>query len=181
MYKPNNLLGDLLKAKSNVLDIALDYGFEYEQSYIRAFKNEFHLTPGEMRKKGEIVKVTPTLNFFEGYMDYLPSVPVKNLESVPQGYKGDTFEASLCVRYRYVGRHHFDLSWDTLAPLYSAIYKFRTNPLEKYALLKDKVYFERVDFMHEDDSAPYDDTFFQVEWFAPVIEKAKMSEKVHIF
>ena len=238
-------LEDLLKKKSNVLDIALDYGFEYEQSYIRAFKNEFHMTPGELRKKGEIVKVIPPLqlfdgkynsdgvvfgpefvmvprfsvigkhhrfksrdvgvltsqmaehfwekeqspiknaihpgssfvglahdfNFFEGYMDYLPSVPVKNLDDIPQGYKGDTFESSLCVRYRYVGRHHFDLSWGTLEPLYNAIYKFRTDPLEKYALLKDQVYFEKVDFIHENDCDPYDDTFFQVEWFAPVIEK----------
>ncbi|MCL2443685.1 MAG: helix-turn-helix domain-containing protein [Treponema sp.] len=43
-------LNDLLKNNSNVLDIALKYGFEYEQSYIRAFKREFGITPGDYRK-----------------------------------------------------------------------------------------------------------------------------------
>jgi len=41
---------DLVKKDSNILGIALDYGFYYEQSYIRAFKREFGITPGELRK-----------------------------------------------------------------------------------------------------------------------------------
>ena len=45
-------LDDLLKTDLNVLDIALKYGFEYEQSYIRAFKREYGLTPGCLRKSG---------------------------------------------------------------------------------------------------------------------------------
>jgi len=46
-------LDDLLENNSNVLDIALKYGFEYEQSYIRAFKREFGITPGDFRKLNE--------------------------------------------------------------------------------------------------------------------------------
>jgi AraC family transcriptional regulator len=34
-------LDDLLKTDCKILDIALDYGFDYEQSFIRAFKREF--------------------------------------------------------------------------------------------------------------------------------------------
>ena len=49
-------LDDLLKTNFNILDIALDYGFEYEQSYRRAFKHEFGITPGEYRKAGHIVE-----------------------------------------------------------------------------------------------------------------------------
>jgi len=47
-------LNDLLKEKSNILEIALEYGFEYEQTYIRAFKREFGMTPGDLRKKEQI-------------------------------------------------------------------------------------------------------------------------------
>ncbi|MCL2764934.1 MAG: helix-turn-helix transcriptional regulator [Treponema sp.] len=43
-------LEDLLKTNSNVIDIALKYGFNYEQSYIRAFKREYGKTPGYLRK-----------------------------------------------------------------------------------------------------------------------------------
>jgi len=55
-------LDDLLKMDSNILDIALDYGFCYEQSYIGAFKREFGITPGNLRKSAQIVKATPPLN-----------------------------------------------------------------------------------------------------------------------
>jgi AraC family transcriptional regulator len=43
-------LDDLLKTDSNILNIALKYGFCYEQSYINAFKREFGTTPGGFRK-----------------------------------------------------------------------------------------------------------------------------------
>jgi AraC family transcriptional regulator len=43
-------LDDLLKTDSNILNIALNYGFSYEQSFIRAFKSEFGMTPGAFRK-----------------------------------------------------------------------------------------------------------------------------------
>ena len=48
-------LDDLLKTDSNILDIALKFGFYYEQSYINAFKREFGMTPGDFRKSGHIV------------------------------------------------------------------------------------------------------------------------------
>jgi AraC family transcriptional regulator len=44
-------INDLLNTDSNILDIAIDYGFNYEQSYIRAFKRKFGITPGKLRKK----------------------------------------------------------------------------------------------------------------------------------
>jgi AraC family transcriptional regulator len=48
-------LDDLLKTNSTLFDIALEYGFEYEQSYRRAFKHEFGITPGKYRKAGYMV------------------------------------------------------------------------------------------------------------------------------
>jgi AraC family transcriptional regulator len=59
-------LDDLQKKDFNILDVALEYGFEYEQSYRRAFKNEFGITPGEYRKAGHIVKTKPPLHLFDG-------------------------------------------------------------------------------------------------------------------
>jgi AraC family transcriptional regulator len=50
---------DLLNTDLSVLEIALDYGFEYEQSYIRSFKREFGTTPGKIRRTNQIVKVKP--------------------------------------------------------------------------------------------------------------------------
>jgi AraC family transcriptional regulator len=43
-------IDDLLNTDLNIMDIALVYSFEYEQSYIRAFKREFGITPGKLRK-----------------------------------------------------------------------------------------------------------------------------------
>jgi len=57
-------VNDLLNSNLNILDIALDYGFEYEQSYIRSFKREYGITPGDLRKTGKILKITPPLNLF---------------------------------------------------------------------------------------------------------------------
>ena len=58
-------LNDLLKTDTKLFDIALDYGFDYEQSYIRAFKREFGMTPGEFRKSEHIVKTKLPLHLFD--------------------------------------------------------------------------------------------------------------------
>jgi AraC family transcriptional regulator len=52
-FKLTASINDLLNTDSNILDIALEYGFNYEQSYIRAFKRKFGITPGKLRKKGK--------------------------------------------------------------------------------------------------------------------------------
>jgi len=57
-------LESLLNTNSKLINIALDYGFEYEQSYLRSFKQEFGVTPGIIRKTGRTVKVTPPLNLY---------------------------------------------------------------------------------------------------------------------
>jgi AraC family transcriptional regulator len=58
-------INDLLNTNLNVLDIALNYGFKYEQSYIRSFKQEYGITPGALRKPGQIVKIKPLLHLFD--------------------------------------------------------------------------------------------------------------------
>jgi AraC family transcriptional regulator len=63
--KLSSSLNDLLQTDANIFDIALDYGFSYEQTYIRAFKDEFGISPGELRKTGKIVKIKPPLHLFD--------------------------------------------------------------------------------------------------------------------
>lgn len=54
-------LNDLLKTNEKVLYIALEYNFDFEQSYIRSFKREFGITPGDFRKSGRLVRITSPL------------------------------------------------------------------------------------------------------------------------
>ena len=63
--KLSSSIEDLLNTNYNILDIALLYGFEYEQTYIRSFKREFGITPGDLRKSGKIVPVKPPLYLFD--------------------------------------------------------------------------------------------------------------------
>jgi len=232
-------LDDLLKTNANVLNVALDYGFDYEQSYIRTFKREFGIPPGELRKSGHIVKVKPPLHLFDenkfsdglffgpdivmvpqfhivgkihriplsnsitlapeagknfwlnertkikmainnnvyigmtrninleaGFSEYMPALLVDNFNSMPESFSGDTFEASLCAKFRYIGQHHpIELNRNTAGAMYSAITNFTKAEHSKYTLLRDKVYFERIDFGF------YDGTYCQMEWFTPVAEK----------
>lgn len=237
-------LDDLLETGSNVLDIALDYGYEYEQSYIMAFKREFGITPGNLRKTGNIVKVKPSLRLFDenklpdgvlfgpdivivpkftitgkryriphsssepfssdipkeffeneckkiknaenvnvyigfaknsdtGYSEYMPSVKVKDKTKIPEGFSTEDFEKSLCVRFRYIGQHHyFDLNHNTANAMFSSINRYFSSEQTKYTLTKEMIRFERV------DTRLYDGTYCQMEWFAPVIEKTKEFEKL---
>ena len=57
-------LDKLYNSDSSILDIAVEYGFGYAQSYIRAFKQEFNLTPGAARSTRQIVKIKPPLQLF---------------------------------------------------------------------------------------------------------------------
>jgi AraC family transcriptional regulator len=234
-------LDDLLKTDTYIINVAMNYGFEYEQSYIRAFKREFGITPGDLRKngKGQVIKVKPPLYLFDenklsdgvlfgpdivmvpqfhiigkrnrvlfnesitlaprlgksfwenersliktiinpnvyiGFTnnicikdkasDYLSSVLVSNLNEIPDGLSGNTFESSLCARFRYIGRHHYyDINRNIAGGMYDVIRKFAQDEQAKYVLMNDKIYFEKI------DTKLYDGTYCQMEWFSPVKEK----------
>jgi AraC family transcriptional regulator len=58
-------LHDLLGKEKKLVDIAIEYGFGYEQAYIRAFKREYGITPGQLRKSRHLVKAKLPLYLFE--------------------------------------------------------------------------------------------------------------------
>jgi len=237
--KLSSSLNNLLNTDDNIIDIALSYGYSYEQSYIRAFKDEFGILPGELRKTGQIVKIKPPLHLFDenklnegvvfvpeivmipklfiagisniipfdksltmapksaiqfwekykkhiknvinpnvyigltcninceaGNSEYISSVQVKNFNGIPEGYRKYTFENSLCARFRYIGMHHYyDLDKNIAGEMYNMIYKFANDKKQKFALLDNNVYFEKI------DTDCYDGKYCQMEWFSPVMEK----------
>jgi len=55
---------DLLYSGLNVMDIALEYGFSYEQAYILSFRREFGFTPGDLRRNRHLVSTTPPLQSY---------------------------------------------------------------------------------------------------------------------
>jgi len=230
-------LNDILETNANIVVIADEYGFDYEQSYIRAFKHEFGITPGDLRKTGQIIKIKPPLHLFNenklgdnvffgpdivmvpqfhvigkyhrmslsdpmkviakqfwynermlikqainphvfigltrnfnrktGILEHLTSVQVKNFKNIPPGLCKDTFDTSLCARFRYIGQHHYsDIDRNVLGSMYDAISDFSHNNHVRYVLSTDKVCFVKI------DTKLYDETYCQMEWFTPVSEKA---------
>jgi AraC family transcriptional regulator len=232
-------LDDLLKTDANILDIALEHDFVYEQSYINAFKREFGITPGNLRKSGRIVKVKPPLylldenkfadglifgpdivmvpqfhvigkyyriplydsstlvpkvtfqfcendrskinnmvnsniiygitrnnNYKEEYKEYMPSLQVKDLKNIPQGFHGDTIDTSLCARFRYFGEHpYFEINYDVLSGMYNKIREFAYDDKANYSLQYNQVIFIKL------DTSLYDGKYCQFDWFAPITEK----------
>ncbi|MCL1813352.1 MAG: helix-turn-helix domain-containing protein [Treponema sp.] len=230
---------DLLLTGMNVLDIALDYGLEYEQSYIRAFKREFGLTPGDLRKTGQILKITPPLQLFDSnrfgdglvfgpdiviipqfhavgkkyklpfrdalvlalqykaefdrermnipnaanpnvyisinseaetgadYSWFMPSIQVKTLDNIPEGFCHYSFPTSLCARFRFIAVTGDDINMATADGMYNAIDDFMSDDQQKFFLERKRLNIDRY------DSSAYDGCLCEWEWFAPVIRKTK--------
>jgi len=57
-------LNDLLNTDKNIIDIALEYGFSFENSYSRSFKREFGISPDNFRKSRKIINVQLPLYLF---------------------------------------------------------------------------------------------------------------------
>jgi len=239
-------LEDLLKTNTNVLDIAVSYGFGYEQTYIRAFKREFGITPGELRKTKEILKIKPPLHLFnsnkladglifgpdivmlpefhvigkkykmrfrdnfsnvnsldkyfcknlrssipnkiktaeyinicteadtdEDYYHLMPSIPVKSLETIPEGFDHFTFPSSLCARFRFIAPANVELNIIIADGMFKAINDFMDDENQSYFLERKRINIDRVN--HYGGGKEY----IIWEWFSPVIEKTKENIPLH--
>jgi len=60
--KLTSSLSDLLANKLKIIDIAYEYHFEYEQSYQRAFKQLFGLTPSDFRQRSCELAIVPRID-----------------------------------------------------------------------------------------------------------------------
>jgi AraC family transcriptional regulator len=226
-------LDHLLNTDSKVVSIAVEYGFEYEQSYIRTFKREFGITPGDLRKTGQIVKIKPPLhlldenkledsvffgpdivmvpqfhiigrdhqiihdfsinhaselithfwendrkliknlinpdificlihniNWEEQHSVYTTAVQVENIKNVPQGLNSNTFNTSMCARFRYIGQQPYSLDIHKyfVYRMYNSIKEYVKNKQLEYILFKT-------------DTRLYSQNYYQIELFTPVSEK----------
>lgn len=60
--KLTSSINELLYTDLRIVDIAMEYKFEHEQSYIRSFKNTFNISPGTFRKSKPGVEIIDKLN-----------------------------------------------------------------------------------------------------------------------
>jgi AraC family transcriptional regulator len=60
--KLSSSIGELIDTNMRIIDIALEYGFDYEQSYIRAFRNKFGYTPLKIRSEKMSLIIQEKLN-----------------------------------------------------------------------------------------------------------------------
>jgi AraC family transcriptional regulator len=111
------------------------------------------------------IGLTNNINSEEMHTEYMPSLQVRHLKTIPHGYDFDTFNASQCARFRYIGQHHYhDIDANKAAAMYGAIWKYASDKESKYAF-SNEVHFEII------DTEKYDGTYCQMEWFTPVTAK----------
>lgn len=110
--------------------------------------------------------ITNNLSNSEGQAFFLPSLQVSKTDSVPENFIAYTFKTTLCARFRYIGQyyHYTDFNSSIVEALDNAIEKFSINEQINYTLSFDTAYFRKI-------NVDQYNTFCQIEWFAPVIEK----------
>jgi AraC family transcriptional regulator len=77
-----NSLDKLLLTQDRIIDIALCAGFESQESFTRAFKKEFGLTPNEYRKLGDKSLFLKKVQFDTEYLKHIN----QNITLVPEIY-----------------------------------------------------------------------------------------------
>jgi len=228
-------IDELLNTNMNILSIALEYGFGHEQSYIRAFKQEFGITPNELRKTKQFLKIKPPLHLFDSnklagglffgpeivmipefhvvgkkhklkcrdekvivvdsvklfnemktqipniihphvlinistqaeentdYWYLMPSVQVKSLDYIPNGFDSFTFPSSLCAKFSFLIHQNKTKNYMLASDgMFRAINDFMDNDNQKYFLEREKINIDRFDLSSADDFTGY------WEWIAPV-------------
>ncbi len=60
--KLTSSINELINTNMRVLDIALEYGFDHEQSYIRAFRKKFGFTPSKIRHDQISIEIKEKIN-----------------------------------------------------------------------------------------------------------------------
>lgn len=195
--KLTNSLPILLDRRKSILEIAMACGFEYEQSFSRAFKAEFGMTPGKYRMTRPILHMTPPIQDFGyacgngllfgpefvmfpeitligvehdipyrdaawlcpkvaiefwdhqrktihdaandhvfyglthhlgtgySYSKYMTAVAGRDRTRIPEGMKTDSFGGYCCLKFHYIGRHHYrEISQETAHDMYAAIGRY---------------------------------------------------------
>lgn len=133
-------LHDLIHSKLNIIDIAMKYQFEYEQSYIRAFQNQFGITPAKYRRQKFEMQIVQkfdvsTLTGIEQGLVVMPRMVIKP-EFYIQGIKEEIFhDENLMKSTTNKVAEYFRYQLLDKVPnrinenIYLAIIKYLPNPL----------------------------------------------------
>lgn len=60
--KLSSSINELINTNMRIIDIALEYGFDHEQSYIRAFRKKFGFTPQKVRSEEISIEIKERIN-----------------------------------------------------------------------------------------------------------------------
>jgi len=132
-------LYDLINSDRNILNIAMKYQFEYEQSYIRAFQNQFHVTPAKYRRlKSEMpieqkIDMRTLKSIGQGFV-IQPKMVIKP-EFYVQGIKNEIFHAENLTKYTtnklallFHGQYITQVPNKINEQIYLALILYSTNP-----------------------------------------------------
>ncbi len=117
--KLSSSIYELLNTNLKISDIAAEYGFNYEQSYIRAFENKFSISPDRFRKQRPILNITDKINLSyiraigENAVIFAPSIVIRAefliagiKYRINEEYDRQFFEANLKGNDFYYKRRH---------------------------------------------------------------------------
>lgn len=112
----------LMESRYNVLDVCTCFAFEHEQSYIRAFKKQFGLTPAQFRRKRPELELTEKADLshlteaFDGILfkptvKFMPDLTLvglrhtTNIEENDRDYQGIRVSNNFIVHHRRLVNH----------------------------------------------------------------------------
>lgn len=107
---------DLLHTKKRVLDIALEADFESQESFTRAFKDCFEVTPARFRKTGKRLPFPQKLKFDQDYLAHIN----QDMNTVPEIYEQiEKYYVGLPTRFFGLGSEKNNIA-QKLPPLWQA-------------------------------------------------------------
>ena len=96
-------INELLNTDLKICDIATEYGFNYEQSYIRAFEKTFSISPDRFRKQKPQINITDKVN-----LDYIKAIGENAIIITPEIVVKPEF---LIAGIKYKIREDYDIEF----------------------------------------------------------------------
>jgi len=142
-------LDELLKSDDKILKICLDYGFEYEQSYIRTFKREFGVTPGELRKSKQSIRNKPPFHLVK----IKPPIHLSNENKINDGVIFGP-DIVMISQFHLIGKLHNIPSSDSLYLVPKIGLQFWNNErLQINEAIKSSAYYGLTKIINPKDMA----------------------------
>lgn len=128
-------LYDLMNTNLNIIDIANEYQFEHEQSYIRAFKQQFNITPSQYRK-------------LHCEMPIQQKIDVNYMHNLAQGL---VIQPRMCIKPQFYVQgikeeiiHEENLENHTTNALADKFFKYYLPQIDN--IIDDKIYIGLVEY-----------------------------------